>query len=100
VVTTSQNPKPLLGILQQRRIASVCSKAWHSKPLEDLTIALVGIVVNLIMQLTVDAQVHIEVADAVKEKLTKLYKHTHIHAICELWMLSIFISNKYTLIRN
>jgi hypothetical protein len=48
------------------------------------------------MQLTVHAQVHIEVADIVKENLTKLYKHTHIHAIYELGMLSTFISNKYT----
>jgi hypothetical protein len=94
VITTSQNPKPLLGILQQRRIASVCSKVWHSKPLEDLNIVLVGLIVYLIMQLTVHAQVHIEVADIIKEHLTKLYKHTH--AICELWMLSTFISNSYT----
>jgi hypothetical protein len=46
------------------------------------------------MQLTVHAQVHIEVADTVKEHLTKLYKHTH--AICELWLLRTFISNSYT----
>jgi hypothetical protein len=94
VVVIFWNPKLLLGILQHRRISSVCSKAWHNKPLEDITIALVGIVVNLIMQLTVHAQVYIEVADTVKEHLTKLYKHTH--AICELWMLSTFISNSYT----
>jgi hypothetical protein len=31
---------------------------------------------------------------SVKEQITKLYKHTH--AICELWMLSTFISNSYT----
>jgi hypothetical protein len=56
--------------------------------------SLVGVtIVNLIMQLT-HVQVHIEVADTVKEHLSKLYKHTH--AICELWMLSTFISNNYT----
>jgi hypothetical protein len=89
------DPKPLLGVLQQRRIASVCSKAWHSKPLEDLTLVLVEVlVVYLIMQLIVHVQVHIEVADIVKEQLNKLYKHTH--PICELWMLSTFISNSYT----
>jgi hypothetical protein len=95
VVTTSQNPKPLLGVLQQRRTASICSKVWHSKPLEDLTLVLIEVrVVYLIMQLTVRVQVHIEVADTVTEHLTKLYKHTH--AIYELWMLSTFISNGYT----
>jgi hypothetical protein len=51
-------------------------------------------VVNLIMQLTVHVQVHIEVADTFKEQLTKVYKQTH--SICELWMLSTFISNSYT----
>jgi hypothetical protein len=57
--------------------------------------SLVGVtVVNLIMQQTVHVQVHIEVADKIKEHLSKLYKHTH--AICELWMLSTFISNSYT----
>jgi hypothetical protein len=76
VVTTSQNPKTLLGILQQRRIASVCSKAWHNKPLEDLTIAIVIAVVNLIMQLTVHVQVHIAVADTIKRHLTKLQTYT------------------------
>jgi hypothetical protein len=95
VVTTSQNPKPLLGVLQQRRTTSVWSKAWHSKPLEDLTLVLIEVIVaNLIMQLTVHVQVHIEVAHTVKEYLTKLCKHTH--AIFKLWMLSTFISNSYT----
>jgi hypothetical protein len=82
VVTTSQNPKPLLGILQQRRIALVCSKAWHNKPLEDLTIALVGIVVNFIMQLTMHAQVHIEVVDTVKEQLLNyINMHTYMQSV-------------------
>jgi hypothetical protein len=48
------------------------------------------------MELTVHAQVHIVVADTVKEQFTKLYKHKHIHAIYDLWMLSTFISNNYT----
>jgi hypothetical protein len=83
VVTTSQNPKPLLGVLQQRRTISVCSKAWHGKPLEDLTLVIVEVfVVYLITQLTVHVQVHIEVAETIKENLSKLYKHTH--AIYEL----------------
>jgi hypothetical protein len=46
------------------------------------------------MQLIVHVQVHIELVDTVKAQLTKFYKHTH--AICELWMLSTFISNNYT----
>jgi hypothetical protein len=46
------------------------------------------------MQLTVHVQVQIEVTDKAKEHITILYKHTH--AICELWMLSTFISNSYT----
>jgi hypothetical protein len=86
VAITSQNGKPLLGVLQVRRPTSVCSKAWHS--------LVEVLVVYLIMQLTVHVQVHIEVAEIVKEHLSKLYKHTH--AIYELWMLSTFISNIYT----
>jgi hypothetical protein len=48
------------------------------------------------MQLTVYAQVHIDISDIVKAHLTKLYKHTNMHTICELWMLRIFINNSYT----
>jgi hypothetical protein len=95
VATTSQNPKPLLGVLRGKKNNPVCSKAWHSKPIEDLTLVLVEIVIGyLIMQLTVHVQVQIEVTNTVKEHITNLYKHTH--AICELLMLSTFISTSYT----
>jgi hypothetical protein len=46
------------------------------------------------MQLTVHVQVQIEVTDTVKEHITNIYKHTQ--AICELWMLTTFISHNYT----
>jgi hypothetical protein len=48
------------------------------------------------MQLTVHAQVHMDIADTVKANLTKLHKHTNMHIICELWMLSTFVNNSYT----
>jgi hypothetical protein len=50
---------------------------------------------DLIMKLTVHAQVHIDISEIAKAHLTKLYKHTNMHIICELWMLSTFISNIY-----
>jgi hypothetical protein len=95
VATTSQNPKPLLGVLQGEENSPVCSKAWHSKPQEDLTFVLVEIYNrNLIMQLTVHVQLQTEVTYIVKEHITNIYKHTK--TICELWMLSTFISHSYT----
>jgi hypothetical protein len=48
-------------------------KGLAEKPIHSLVVVKV---VNLIMQLTVHVQVHIEVADTVKEHLSKLYKHT------------------------
>jgi hypothetical protein len=48
------------------------------------------------MQLTVHAQVHMDIADTVKANLTKLHKHTNMHIICEFWMLSTFVNNSYT----
>jgi hypothetical protein len=46
VAITSQNPKPLLGVLQVRRTTLVCSKASYSKPLKDLTLVLVEVIVD------------------------------------------------------
>jgi hypothetical protein len=49
------------------------------------------------MQLTVHAQVHIDIPEIVKTQITEFYKHANFHTICELWMLNIFIRSSYTL---
>jgi hypothetical protein len=43
------------------------------------------------MQLIVYVQVHIDVPEVTKTQITELYKHTNMHTICELWLLSTFI---------
>jgi hypothetical protein len=48
------------------------------------------------MQLTVHAQVHVEIIEIVKEQITKLHKHINMHTICKIWMLSTFINSSYT----
>jgi hypothetical protein len=42
------------------------------------------------------AQVLEEIADIAKAHLIKLYKHTNMHIIYELWMLRTFIGSSYT----
>jgi hypothetical protein len=46
--------------------------------------------------LTVHVHVHIDVPKVSKTQITELYKHTNMHTICELWILSTFINNSYT----